>query len=856
MNSEEWKGYTLEEKLYVICKKMHVLKFAQFVNRKMLGRGVKTDSAAETHVMPDAEQTVIQKEKNAAKDNWIRMEGEFNEVIRAFRAVIPSEKKKVIFSGHVLEFDKGTCKYLNYISENLDNAELILLSHATKINNAKANKLINFNYFKLPVTASLNRYEANVDAEVPEKILQFLEQKEYLKIAVERLEKRHKDMGKGYAKALTYNLYRYFEAFLDHFRPAAVILWCEFFCGHVILKDICEEKGIDVLYMEFGALPGTFAIEKNGQMGESDVSVKYKDFLKLPVTEEELENADEILGFLKESGLNRRPQLKTDAIKKIQEKYNPDYPTVVFFGQNDFEAGIMPYTARSRQYHSPTFTSSDDAAMYLYSLAKANHWNFIYKPHQVIVRVGECLEEKFPSSMIWVGDTDINEIIDLADVCVTIVSQCGYVSLIRQKPTVMLGYTQLRGKDCSYEAFEKEQVEGIIKKAISEGYTQKQRNAFRKHVAQLLKYYLFDDQLEKPFKIGRGINEAVDFCNEQIRDRNVPDYVEERKILFLCKNIKEYESACIVKKHMNVQAIADVILEKNISLELLDEIKEKGRFRKVIAIKEEMEVEEADFYVYEMGLIEEGYTDLFASLYDGVVLRIYDLLKGEKNLNVHLYDSGNLELYLKDIAADRDRRKGSNRLSHFFADLSEIILFDRRLLVWGGKVSMPVTIMHDEKVASADCDNRKLRFCVSENWLFSRGYTSNETELVEEISTIVGDREILVEVPDSESDLRYLLRGYEQCQSLDCELIKEDENEDVIVFTMFIDEYYHMLDLNDHLYVIDLSKMLITNCNILNSNSFKLLYSLVDEEKKERYYRPSSMEELSEILLYVECGKK
>ena len=37
------------------------------------------------------------------------------------------------------------------------------------------------------------------------------------------------------------------------------------------------------------------------------------------------------------------------------------------------------------------------------------------------------------------------------------------------------------------------------------GYTQKQKKLFFRHTAQLLKYYLYDDGVEKKLKIGREL---------------------------------------------------------------------------------------------------------------------------------------------------------------------------------------------------------------------------------------------------------------------------------------------------------------------------------------------------------------
>ena len=88
---------------------------------------------------------------------------------------------------------------------------------------------------------------------------------------------------------------------------------------------------------------------------------------------------------------------------------------------------------------------------------------------------------------------DINDVIDFSDVTITILSSTAYVALIRKKPVVMLGYNQLRRKDCTYEAFTKDNIDFAISSAINEGFSQKQQDAFTKHIAQLLKYYLYAD---------------------------------------------------------------------------------------------------------------------------------------------------------------------------------------------------------------------------------------------------------------------------------------------------------------------------------------------------------------------------
>jgi hypothetical protein len=74
----------------------------------------------------------------------------------------------------------------------------------------------------------------------------------------------------------------------------------------------------------------------------------------------------------------------------------------------------------------------------------------------------------------------------------------------------MLGYTQSKGKDITYESFEKDKIEDTIKEAIDNGFTKKQQEAFVVHLAQVLKYYLYDDMTERRLRFGKPIPKSID----------------------------------------------------------------------------------------------------------------------------------------------------------------------------------------------------------------------------------------------------------------------------------------------------------------------------------------------------------
>ena len=48
-----------------------------------------------------------------------------------------------------------------------------------------------------------------------------------------------------------------------------------------------------------------------------------------------------------------------------------------------------------------------------------------------------------------------------------------------------------------------EQIESTITTALENGFSDTQKMAFRKHIAQLLKYYLYDDNREREIRYGK-----------------------------------------------------------------------------------------------------------------------------------------------------------------------------------------------------------------------------------------------------------------------------------------------------------------------------------------------------------------
>lgn len=368
---------------------------------------------------------------------------------------------------------------------------------------------------------------------VSRKIARIVNKTPYLYNAFLNISKKNSTVPQEYFYLYVYWADKYVKQMLDYVKPESVIIWLQFYPYHEIIEENCKLRNIKTYFFEFGVLPGTYSIETVGQMGRSYPATNYEEFRNTQVNIDEIKYATEVVEYIKGQNLKRWDDNSDAEIEKVMSKIKGDRPVVLFAGQNDFESGMYPYNEKAKMYHSPIFETSNEAAFYLAKIAEKYDWNFIYKPHPAMLKTEYINENDMPSNVLLLKSGDINKVIDTVDLTITILSQVAYVSLLRDKPVMLLGYTQLRGKDCSYEAFKMSEIEQTLVTAVNEKYTSTMKENFIIHVAQVLKGYVYDDTKHNDFPYGLSCKNAISNMykhnekNESAQDC-VSRYIEQK----------------------------------------------------------------------------------------------------------------------------------------------------------------------------------------------------------------------------------------------------------------------------------------------------------------------------------------
>lgn len=442
--------------------------------------------------------------------NVKNIDEECNDFISRISLNIDKYKNKVICWNDEVARPNHFAQLLYFQKMFQAGVDWLLVSDAVYIDEKDTQERSPFPFIILPSICG-NKTCPNIKQTdfINDEHIQYIKKRDTLNSIAILYRAQYKGINIDYAYECVYHMYWFMKRLLELLAPSKIFILYSFSVAHRVLAEVCHDCQIPVVFTHMGVLYGTYAYDIDGEMGESLPARYANAFNELYVTDQEIYKASQVWNYLYKNKLNRRVQVKTNIMEIVKQRISATKPIIFCAGQNDCGAGMIPFCDYSRKYHSPNFKTSFESIVYLGHIAFREGWNIIYKPHPLTPLTKEE-KKKLPTNVILVEQGNIYDLIEYADVTVTILSSTAYEALIKKKPVVMLGYNQLKSKGCTYDAFNKREIVSQIKKAIHEGFTIEQQNAFLKHIAQLLKYYLYDDMNEREIRYGRPIPQTVD----------------------------------------------------------------------------------------------------------------------------------------------------------------------------------------------------------------------------------------------------------------------------------------------------------------------------------------------------------
>lgn len=276
---------------------------------------------------------------------------------------------------------------------------------------------------------------------------------------------------------------------LRQVKPCYVLLWHQWNSLMEIGRSLCDSLGIPRAYLHEGMLPKTMTFDSLGMMAEAESAGARLSPAGASVADEDriwLDRADDIIARIRDEGLDRKPLSSIrvgDAGRKLADKL--EARLVFYAGINDWHSGNLPETGNP--IHSPHYRDTIDGLNALLEIAEDNGWLIMFKPHP------NLYPASLPSHprLFIVREGNTIDLIDVADVVVTILSSISYISLARGKPTVLLGRNTLSDTGAVLEVDDRANLAVIMRRALTGEDFGAQIEAFRNHVGAMLRDHLY-----------------------------------------------------------------------------------------------------------------------------------------------------------------------------------------------------------------------------------------------------------------------------------------------------------------------------------------------------------------------------
>lgn len=391
---------------------------------------------------------------------------------------------------------RGTGVFLSFLSRYIKAREpqkCIMYSHLGILSDEEASALLGCPVFCLP---QFKGDDTVIAGTLSEQEWDWIRELEKRKIAYDR-EKEIKISGE---------MYGYYKAIMEVMKPSKLIVWGNWNRDTYILGHLADTYGIPYGYMEHGWIPGTYQVDPRGIMGQGEYAVNFRMFEHLTVPP--VYDIGRIKKFVLEQKLDTRIFVETEEDNAALQKVDRNKKTMFFVGMDDHNMQMNPASGYWKKYISDVVQSTEQALFLLADVCRKNGWNFIFKPHpsNPVPDLKGCSND-----IVLVHETEIDRLIKMADVVVSIASAVDYKTLMYGKPLVQLGINGLKGKGCSYEVSEAAALEEQMISALKNGMTDRQKDNFDRLLQILLQRYLWDDMSDRSLRYGLSVER--DFIN-------------------------------------------------------------------------------------------------------------------------------------------------------------------------------------------------------------------------------------------------------------------------------------------------------------------------------------------------------
>lgn len=245
-------------------------------------------------------------------------------------------------------------------------------------------------------------------------------------------------------------------------RPSHILAWDSTSPLASILQAAACQNNLPFHAIERGLLPETLAVESRGIFAFSDLR---SHWLAQNIPAADPAAYEQIRSYY----LQHKPQKYDQPAfggggAEVRERLGlGNRKVLVFFGHYD-ACGLAPRSGNQRRYHSPAFSSTQEALMAVWSeVEKDPDIALVFKPHPI---------DRDPYAIAKiegvhvVRDENPHALIDLADAVVAQLTTLQFEAALYDKPVVLMGNSAWSGRDATYEVASRDELRPALRAAL------------------------------------------------------------------------------------------------------------------------------------------------------------------------------------------------------------------------------------------------------------------------------------------------------------------------------------------------------------------------------------------------------
>lgn len=342
--------------------------------------------------------------------------------------------------------------------------------------------------------------------------------------------------------------YRNCESFarslIHTLKPSLALLWGSTPPQMRVVRSIFDANQVPTFVLERGLLPRTLMIESRGFGVDSELNTS---FLARSLMSKE--NQDDALyerakRYYSNASVQKYAQDAYVDPGELRRSWGTTHRVVTLFGQHDVAAGLDVATGAARRV-SPEYDSTASILEDLVNWAASHRVALVFKPHP---GDGFDYETSFAGRPVRVERrAHVHSLFAASDVVVAMLSTVQFELLFFDTPLVLLGRSQLWGKQIAYECSQPSELARCLGEALDRVDSQCRMRRARRFVASTLKHFLVATEPGVP--ASHDLEDLADFIAD-----NASYVTPERR---LTQAIEEFSSSWSRSRVLGAPAAAE-----------------------------------------------------------------------------------------------------------------------------------------------------------------------------------------------------------------------------------------------------------------------------------------------------------